>query len=919
MSDDVFRCTHCHAKVRSRTGRVPSRFRCPRCQTLNEIVSGDPQPATTQPEALPIVACAVTAVEPDTRATIESVVAAAPAPVPAPFAPQPAVMVRSSFVPVETILSNGLAQGLIAAGILYLVVPELGWELSRSRLIVVLAFIVLAGALGLFGGIFRLGWSLLRPATAPTATILGQEVRPPSLAAGMRPALADNRDPSHPAGGVGLPPVRASRRDVVPATLVTVVATSVGEPEPNATALKGGPIAHPVLKGLLCGLVACLVLSALKPTIGIKGLAYTFAGILVALILLLATLVRLHLALVARSDPRSPAPTRLRLTAIRLLKAGAVTLALSGLLVVAETLAPDEGLLKTTVKAQRDAAKERETKDKAEHDDAVKAQVAKAKADEEQKWSEASFLLTSPNGYAVAIHRDGEEPSALYKVVAKGRETEAQTGQQIAWESKNPIVANDPALAVRIYQSVDIGKTLPDPLADDVRELWRPKEFLPGSERLVSFEDVTLHRRRTGFAVENVGGVLSYCDLIPMRARTPAIGKMATEPAFQLERIVLSERTRPGSIRENLSAVELRERSDFLEWCVFNVLQTLQKTQTTLQKNQSRPVDLLVDGVVADVDGSEVKKHETEGGLGSKRKDQSDAQDRLDRELRSANQSVNGPVRFLGMLLEKLDHTEQRQRLEDYRESTRIELQKEVAALKAEIAQVRLLIDHENRLSGEIRSLLNRVGITMVERSDRAREVLLSKVNGQTWLRPDPKEAIQSKLVVASHLLLTEIRKPERTGMYQLSMRLIDVASGTILWEDQGDRTPTGDPGLKRGVTAVRDESDSKAGGFAEPVSRWPTTVRFDGMISPRRAKRIAVSLMFTKLDAGTLKTSVDSPADRRFGLPSEQVTLSGPRLSFNVPAFGARFAGAISDDGSRIDGTWTMKGETAPITLTRH
>jgi flagellar biosynthesis protein FlhB len=102
---------------------------------------------------------------------------------------------------------------------------------------------------------------------------------------------------------------------------------------------------------------------------------------------------------------------------------------------------------------------ERDEKGKAVPNAAVKDQIAKVNAEEEQNWSEASFLLTIPIGYAVAIHRDGEEPSALYKVVAKGRESEAQTGQCIAWVSKDSIVANDPTLAIRVYQSVKTGKS----------------------------------------------------------------------------------------------------------------------------------------------------------------------------------------------------------------------------------------------------------------------------------------------------------------------------------------------------------------------------------------------------------------------------------------------------------------------------
>jgi hypothetical protein len=69
------------------------------------------------------------------------------------------------------------------------------------------------------------------------------------------------------------------------------------------------------------------------------------------------------------------------------------------------------------------------------------------------------------------------------------------------------------------------------------------------------------------------------------------------------------------------------------------------------------------------------------------------------------------------------------------------------------------------------------------------------------------KDAVTSNLVQATHLLLTDIRHPEQGGRYQVSMRLVDVLTGEILWEDQGDRQPTnGSPGNSRQVDPKQAE-----------------------------------------------------------------------------------------------------------------
>jgi hypothetical protein len=100
-----------------------------------------------------------------------------------------------------------------------------------------------------------------------------------------------------------------------------------------------------------------------------------------------------------------------------------------------------------------------------------------------------------------------------------------------------------------------------------------------------------------------------------------------------------------------------------------------------------------------------------------------------------------------------------------------------------------------------------RAGIKQVERSERAKDLILNKVDGRKWIGVASKDAVTSNLVQATHLLLTDIRHPEQGGRYQVSMRLVDVLTGEILWEDQGDRqSTTGSPGDSRQVNPQQAE-----------------------------------------------------------------------------------------------------------------
>ncbi len=133
MSDEIIRCAHCQAKIRLRAGHSHTRFACPRCQTMNEIRSDGAQPAAAPSEPMLVVTPAAPSVRPDIPAPVEPTVVTVPAPPSPPPGLSPIAPSSAPFLPIEAILSNGLAQGLIAAGILYLVLPELGLGARRAE------------------------------------------------------------------------------------------------------------------------------------------------------------------------------------------------------------------------------------------------------------------------------------------------------------------------------------------------------------------------------------------------------------------------------------------------------------------------------------------------------------------------------------------------------------------------------------------------------------------------------------------------------------------------------------------------------------------------------------------------------------------------------------------------------------------
>ncbi|NUQ61130.1 MAG: FHA domain-containing protein [Pirellulales bacterium] len=109
------------------------------------------------------------------------------------------------------------------------------------------------------------------------------------------------------------------------------------------------------------------------------------------------------------------------------------------------------------------------------------------------------------------------------------------------------------------------------------------------------------------------------------------------------------------------------------------------------------------------------------------------------------------------------------------------------------------LVRESERLASELRARLNDLGVPVAEWS---KEMAFGSYDTD-FRRPAFQQAQDSNLLGVSHVLLFRVRTPQTHGMYELSMRLVDVERGQVKLERQGDRLkeesidPAGSPYLR--------------------------------------------------------------------------------------------------------------------------
>jgi FlhB HrpN YscU SpaS Family len=749
-------CRHCGARIRCPA--TLTRFKCPRCLSTSELGSAEsshsPGGTIAQRESAP----------PVIEAAIEKVVTLPTAEVRHRTDSMGTVNTWTAPAPLHAMLSNGLVVGLLTATALYISLSEFGW--SNRLLMLIAAVSVVAGYLGVLHRLYRAMCVLLvraydsaaidrgnKPGPGREAAPESQMTFPESAAQGTMRKTAPERQR----------PIRSETVNQVsrPLAVAPSAPTHHRLPDPAPRERK----VHSWLVGVMFAVVLSVVFSMLKPVLGMQGLMIALCAVAALVIVWVATCYVIAVAAVSPLSRDRLAGWTFKARGRWALRAGVVTLALFACFVGAESSAPPEGIARSLgVRAKESMVQVRQDPDVS--DDTV--------------WSGASLVLVNPGHVAVAMRVDDTEGTPEYVVLAKAVDEAARRAMKIAWEMHIPVIGNDPALTRRLHGSVELRSKVDALLARELRMLLRPRTYLPTDGTLVSFLDNRDSRTHVGYQLQNTAESFEFSELLP----SVSDGRGQKDPAQRLipfqTRLVSRQRdVRPGSERMNLDEAGVRQSVDFLDWCLYKVLAKLQSRHV--------PGLLHVDSVYVEKVRADI--HDEEIGLQAMKAAYSQLRSRQDVDLADVGPPLSSPAALLDIMMRRVVDAERELDRRITKDEQRQQLQEELKQLAPQIGRMRSLIDQQNRLSSDIRARLVRAGVALV--ADRQDYATTSKVTGKSWVRPEFGHPDFDKLVTASHLLITEIRTPELSGRYQMSMRLIDVITGEIIYEDQGERPGT--------------------------------------------------------------------------------------------------------------------------------
>lgn len=97
----------------------------------------------------------------------------------------------------------------------------------------------------------------------------------------------------------------------------------------------------------------------------------------------------------------------------------------------------------------------------------------------------------------------------------------------------------------------------------------------------------------------------------------------------------------------------------------------------------------------------------------------------------------------------------------------------------------------------------------------------------------------------------------------------------------------------------------------AGPVGDWEGTLSAGGQEFP---------LVFhvTEGEEGALSSTLDSPSQGAFAIPTGETTFEDGTLTISVPDIAGSYEATLSEDGDTLTGTWTQAGMSFELSLTR-
>jgi hypothetical protein len=81
---------------------------------------------------------------------------------------------------------------------------------------------------------------------------------------------------------------------------------------------------------------------------------------------------------------------------------------------------------------------------------------------------------------------------------------------------------------------------------------------------------------------------------------------------------------------------------------------------------------------------------------------------------------------------------------------------------------------------------------------------------------------------------------------------------------------------------------------------------------------RLRLIVKIKKGSDGALAATLDSVDQGAMGIPVEQVTFEGGTLKLEMAGIGASYTGTLNADGSKVEGSWTQRGGSAPLEFLR-
>jgi catechol 2,3-dioxygenase-like lactoylglutathione lyase family enzyme len=160
--------------------------------------------------------------------------------------------------------------------------------------------------------------------------------------------------------------------------------------------------------------------------------------------------------------------------------------------------------------------------------------------------------------------------------------------------------------------------------------------------------------------------------------------------------------------------------------------------------------------------------------------------------------------------------------------------------------------------------------------------------------------------------------KPNGDGTWDLYLRVADLESETASLRAAGVSIVKGPTDTFYDMREIEIlDPDGYRICFGQDITPEPRDrgEEWSGTLDIGSAK-LRLVLRLHRSDEGALAATVDSLDQNAKGLTVDTVAIEGPSLTFEMKAIEARYAGTVA--GDLMNGTWTQRGHSWPLTFRR-